>query len=224
MFDNDLKYTVYSKKIYETFKKKRYLHFHYSSPEKAIKNFLLSEDIKYDDRWLLLNFKPKVEISANKWDRIKNKKVVLACNDDSKTKEFTIEELFNKYGFKVNVSGKLDEVFHDKDNRKKYIAKASIICKGIFSKSWIKKSVHISIEDDEERKEDFLNGETDSIRIGWYDIWKAVPNARDEEEYKKWTKEIEYCLDKCTKLLGVKGYKITYDGDWDDGAIELELK
>ena len=224
MFGSDDKYTVYSKKIYDAFKKKRYLHFHYDSPEKAIKNYLLGEDIEYDDRWLLLNFKPKVEISANKWDRIKNKKVVLACSDSSKTKEYTVEELFNKYGFRVNVTGKLDNVSHDRDNRKKYISKAVIICRGVFSKSWIKKSIQIAVEDDKERKEDFLNGETDTIRIGWYDVWKSVSNARDDEVYSKWTKELESCLDKCTNLLGVKGYKITDNGDWDDGSIELTVK
>ena len=224
MFDSKDKYTIYSKKIYETFKKKRYLHFYYKSPESAIKSFLLSEGIDYDDRWLLLNFKPKVDISANKWEKIKNKKVVLACSDSSKSKEFTVEELLNKYGFKVKPKGTVGEVFHDRNNREKYISKAAIICKGIFSKSWIKKSIRIVVEDDKERKEDFLNGETDNIRIGWYDVWDAVPNARDEDAYEKWTKEIESCLDKCTKLLGVKGYQITYEGDWDDGSIELTLK
>ena len=224
MFGSDDKYTVYSKKIYDAFKKKRYLHFHYDSPEKAIKNYLLGEDIEYDDRWLLLNFKPKVEISANKWDRIKNKKVVLACSDSSKTKEYTVEELFNKYGFRVNVTGKLDNVSHDKNDRKKYISKATIICKGIFSKSWIKKSIRIEIEDDDERKEDFLNGEVDYIRIGWYDVWDAVPNARAEEPYQKWSNELNACINKCNKLFGVKGYYITFDGDWDDGQIELAVE
>lgn len=220
-------YLIQGESEYKNFTKKygklkRYYPF--DSEKSAFASYLHGLNLDPDDCLFFGHFNYNIDITANKWDKIKNKKVIVFSKEPKKETIYTIEELCNKLNFKINIKdGSM--VSNNKDNpstRKELIKKSMNILRINSKLSPVKKSIKVDL--DKEDKESFIAGEIDIIPIGSWDIWKTVKDARTNDDGDiKFNKDMEQLMKKCTADLKSPDWKIDYNGDWDDGTINLEL-
>ena len=86
-----------------------------------------------------------------------------------------------------------------------------------------KRAIKFHSPDSEDLK-DFLDGGSDDINIGDYDIWNFASNARDEEMTDLFYTKIDKFLDICNDQLKKDYCTLKIDqGDWDDGPVTLYL-
>ncbi len=84
---------------------------------------------------------------------------------------------------------------------------------------------------DEDELESFYEGDTKCISLIRCDAWEFTGGkARDSNEYDKYTVAYNKVVSDCTKALKSNSFankyfaKIDYDGDWDDGSIQMIIK
>ena len=128
----------------------------------------------------------------------------------------SMKDFLSKHGWKIK--------YYSKDS-KNIIPTAKKIISEKINKLKCKKGFSLSIDKDEEKE--FNNGESDSISIYNWNLWKYNSNAREffgTDECQDMYTDIQKAIKDANKELP-KGYKFTFgNGDWDEDFIDLEKK
>lgn len=137
----------------------------------------------------------------------------------------TLRNFIKKYHISIEVEDTKD----GSDDRAKVLKLAIGVfekeLRSIKSKYPIKNSIYIRSKSDiEEDKEDFIDGVSNYISIGSYDLWKFTSKARDEEENEKFWKYSNEFQSNVNKELSKYNASIKAEGDWDDGFYDLHMK
>jgi len=133
-----------------------------------------------------------------------------------------VMSLISKYSIKTKVK---DNGIKEDDREKIYKDACKIANKVILDLSKsdpnIKKGFNV-VNHDEYDLSDFINGIDNYIDIIYCDAWSYTNNkARDEEEYNKYQQALDNVVEEFKNR--VKFAKVEYDGDWDDGCLEIYL-
>ncbi|MBR1987476.1 MAG: hypothetical protein IKA36_00395 [Clostridia bacterium] len=86
----------------------------------------------------------------------------------------------------------------------------------------MKKCIKIGYDSDDMR--DYYEGPgNNQMKIGSYDVWKGFENARDDSEYNKFEQGMIEFIKKVNEKFTSSNFpaKCDWDGDWDDGTIEV---